>query len=721
MNFGIKIKKTFYHIILAVSLTRVLIPQEIWNWQNPLPLGNEMKNIFFIDSSTGWAVGNNGTLLKTNNGNTWEVIYIDTIRENLNSVYFIDKNIGWMTSAEPLYVEAGKIFKTENGGANWYLVYSTNNKMFNTFFVNDTIGWAVGNGLVIKTTNGGLSWQSQIANMAYQFNTCYFIDTLVGWAMGSVIYYTDDGGHNWQRINPGVEGRFWAIKFVDRMNGWILGKRAAFPNIPSILRSTDGGKSWYEHFSGGAQRLDLQFIDSLNGYLLDASNAIQKSCDGGFNWIPLHNFGSYNVIQKIHFIDISTGWAIGSNGTIFKTTNGGINWSEQTSGFRRNIKDIFFSDSLNGWLTTVQNSQIYRTTNGGESWVLSFYGGYFIENLHKIMFVNNSKGWVVGYRRTQPPPSEGGGVVMMTTNGGQNWISLGYPSWYDLYSVFFVDDFVGFASGGFGTLLKTNNGGISWSNISPTSEAIDEVFFIDSHTGWIACQNGDIFKTTNGGNSWSLSRAGQNSPLYALHFINSEVGWAGGKPGLIYTTNGGDTWNDYSISAGTIYDIAFDQNLGFAVGSNGILKSLDGGLSWIFYFLPSPEIRTVHLVHNKTGWLAGVNGTIIKYKLNDPASSGNEKHQAFQKNYSLHQNYPNPFNPSTKISWQSPVSSHQVLKVFDVLGREVATLVNEYREAGYHEVEFQLAVGNKQYASGIYFYQLRAGNYIATKKMVVVR
>ncbi len=87
----------------------------------------------------------------------------------------------------------------------------------------------------------------------------------------------------------------------------------------------------------------------------------------------------------------------------------------------------------------------------------------------------------------------------------------------------------------------------------------------------------------------------------------------------------------------------------------------------------------------------------------------------------LHQNYPNPFNPSTRISWQSPVGSWQVLKVFDVLGREVSTLVNEYKDAGYHEVEFQLAVGNKQYASGVYYYQLRAGSFIETKKMMVVR
>ena len=93
--------------------------------------------------------------------------------------------------------------------------------------------------------------------------------------------------------------------------------------------------------------------------------------------------------------------------------------------------------------------------------------------------------------------------------------------------------------------------------------------------------------------------------------------------------------------------------------------------------------------------------------------------------FSLEQNYPNPFNPSTKISWQSPVGSRQTLKIYDVLGNEVATLVDEYRPAGIYEVEFS-ASGRpessiKKPASGVYFYQLKAENYIETKKMILLK
>ena len=89
--------------------------------------------------------------------------------------------------------------------------------------------------------------------------------------------------------------------------------------------------------------------------------------------------------------------------------------------------------------------------------------------------------------------------------------------------------------------------------------------------------------------------------------------------------------------------------------------------------------------------------------------------------FELYQNYPNPFNPSTIISWQSPVSSWQILKVYDILGNEVVTLVNEYKPAGSYEVEFKSAVGSLQLANGVYFYRLQAGSYVKTKKMVLLK
>jgi minor extracellular serine protease Vpr len=90
-------------------------------------------------------------------------------------------------------------------------------------------------------------------------------------------------------------------------------------------------------------------------------------------------------------------------------------------------------------------------------------------------------------------------------------------------------------------------------------------------------------------------------------------------------------------------------------------------------------------------------------------------------NYMLEQNYPNPFNPATKINYQIPAGDNVSIRVYDILGKEIITLVDEYKPAGRYEVEFQSAVGNMKLASGIYFYQLRAGSFVETKKMILLR
>lgn len=87
------------------------------------------------------------------------------------------------------------------------------------------------------------------------------------------------------------------------------------------------------------------------------------------------------------------------------------------------------------------------------------------------------------------------------------------------------------------------------------------------------------------------------------------------------------------------------------------------------------------------------------------------------KDFSLSQNYPNPFNPSTKISWQASVSGHQSIKVYDILGNEIATLIDEYKPAGSYEVEFD----GSDLRSGVYFYQLRIEGYSFVRKMLLLK
>ena len=109
--------------------------------------------------------------------------------------------------------------------------------------------------------------------------------------------------------------------------------------------------------------------------------------------------------------------------------------------------------------------------------------------------------------------------------------------------------------------------------------------------------------------------------------------------------------------------------------------------------------------------------SVFIFLQNDNATSLEDRPNTTPTEFVLNQNYPNPFNPSTKISWQSPVSSMQTLKVYDVLGNEVAALVDEYKPAGKYEVEFNAS----SLASGIYFYRIQAGSFVDTKKMILLK
>jgi hypothetical protein len=189
-----------------------------------------------------------------------------------------------------------------------------------------------------------------------------------------------------------------------------------------------------------------------------------------------------------------------------------------------------------------------------------------------------------------------------------------------------------------------------------------------------------------------------------------------------------DTSNS-AIPVNTISNLAIDKNNNIWFSNEwwtgiGLVK-YDGTNFEIYDTLNSPlpsnSINDIEIDNNNNIWIATNKGFAIfnEVKINNLV----EKLLGL-KEYKLNQNYPNPFNPSTKISWQSPVSSYQTIKVFDVLGREVATLVNEEKPAGEYEVEFTTA----NLPSGIYFYQLRAtpiggqaGNYVETKKMVLIR
>jgi hypothetical protein len=194
---------------------------------------------------------------------------------------------------------------------------------------------------------------------------------------------------------------------------------------------------------------------------------------------------------------------------------------------------------------------------------------------------------------------------------------------------------------------------------------------------------GVIFRTTDGGANWEPQTSGTTDGLYSIHFINENTGWMAGAFGLIlHTTDGGSNWdlqNNMSVTwLGSIFFI--DENNGWTAGSFGlILHTNSGGIS---------NIRT-------------------------------EEMTCLPEDFRVYQNYPNPFNPSTNIRYSISKSTFVKLTVFDVLGNEVTTLVDEDKQPGNYNVEFRM--NSSEYSSGVYFYQLIVEPFSQTKKMVLLR
>ena len=279
---------------------------------------------------------------------------------------------------------------------------------------------------------------------------------------------------------------------------------------------------------------------------------------------------------------------------------------------------------------------------------------------------------------------------------------------------------------------------MNWSSIN-TYLGNRDIAFSDENT-WYLCGRytipypppygtsfSEIRKTTNSGSNWVVLVSIQelSYSIYRIFFINNNTGFfnAYSSSSLSRTINGGNTWDAGVYGAGNYkyyYNFSFpDLNTGWFIGDQ-IIKSTNGGLNWTTMSTQyGSNFKGIFFHNNLTGWMVSNGGLIIKTTTGGitgitPISS------QIPNQFSLSQNYPNPFNPSTKIKFQIPSSgsvAQTFLSVYDVLGREVATLVNQQLQPGTYEVDWDASA----YPSGVYFYKLSVGDYSETKRMVLLK
>ena len=285
--------------------------------------------------------------------------------------------------------------------------------------------------------------------------------------------------------------------------------------------------------------------------------------------------------------------------------------------------------------------------------------------------------------------------VFLSTNNGGNWIAVnsGLVSTWPIYSLVASGSNLLAGTNG-GTVSRSTNNGTSWSTSSLENFLGAKVYAVamnpngSSDTNLFAgTYGGGIFLSTNNGTYWLPVDSALTETYVTALTINGTNIFAGTWNGVFLSTNNGKSWNDANSTS--------------FVNTNTGLKPFINTLAISGAFL-----------------FAGTDGAgVWRRPLSEMITAVKDNENQIPAQFRLDQNYPNPFNPSTTINYSLPKTGHVTLKVYDVLGKEVATLVNEEESSGNYHIQFN---ANKL-ASGVYFYRLSAGNSVTTKKLVLMK
>ncbi len=414
-------------------------------------------------------------------------------------------------------------------------------------------------------------------------------------------------------------------------------------------------------------------------------------------------------------------------------------WITQIPATSADLYDVKFVGRDLGWI--VGEGVILRTQNGGVSWTVQEFPDFIFDECN---FVDSNTGWAVG--RTSEIEREKG-LILKTEDGGDTW-AVQDTSFSEFFwdGVYFVDPTHGWVAGGplydtTGTILRTTNGGNTWQPVgSGISEYLYDIFFIDRLNGWACGIRGGIYRTNDGGTNWERvfslrQQIGYSLILRQVFFSTPDSGWVvggiGGGTVIVSTTDGGDTWQ-YTLD----FFFSYPYGLWFSDSKNGwvaggalagtrIARTSDGGLTWDVQphglGTQSISLNSVYMFDSQEGWIVGEDGTILKTMnggVTLVAAEGNILPEFFQ----LHQNYPNPLNPSTTIRYEVPSRSHVILKIYNLLGQEVSTLIDEEKSPGRFTVQWDARNRFGQHvSSGVYLYRLVAGDFVQARKMLLLR
>jgi|WetSurMetagenome_2_1015567.scaffolds.fasta_scaffold53352_2 hypothetical protein len=389
-------------------------------------------------------------------------------------------------------------------------------------------------------------------------------------------------------------------------------------------------------------------------------------------WTQVGPSGGYILC----FATSGTNLFAGSFSGIYKSTDNGTSWIAANNGLSNlNVKSIVVSG---GNIFTGTSGGVFISTDDAASWTPVNNG------------LTNQDVFCIAISGSNMFAGTGGNGVYLSTNNGQNWNTVNTGLTNQIIKCLAISGTKLFAgTGGNGVYLSTNNG-TSWSEAGLTYLYVHSLQVSGSNL-FAGMEGAGVQLTTNNGTNWSPAGLAYQY-VYSMTISGTNFFAGTGVNGVCLSTNNGQNWTQVNQGFGTLPAI-----YSLLIANNYIFAGTDGHSIWRRSYSDFVGVKNI-------------------------SSNIPDK-------FSLSQNYPNPFNPTTIIRFSVPENgkwkmenNFVSLKIYDIIGKEVTTLINEKLQPGTYEVPFSIdQFSSYQLPSGVYFYKLTADDYSETKKMTLIR
>ncbi len=646
---------------------------------------------------------------------------------------------------------AGKVGKSVDAGAGWTDVSVAGGADLNDIHLIDTSKYlVVGNGgEIFFTTNGGTSWTPPSSPTGYDLRKLAFVSEMIGFAAGDsgALLKTTDAGQSWADVSPGFNFSFFDIFFTDEMHGFLAGHvPEGVINERRFLKTTDGGQTWDADpsLSAVGSFFDIFFADPSNGFMTTDNGSLMKTTDGGGSWTEMPT-GFGTALLGCHFTTPMKGWVCGVEGLLLSTSDGGATWVQEETGTVADLAAIgFVAGELavagsTGLLARPLLQPTGATFTFAQGWNLvsvpfglaeyhadavfpgvasslySFDGGYEAQSI-----LGNGRGYWAKFNVPATIPVTGYPTLDVTIDVKQGWnlvgsiaSPLGVSEVAQLPEGIVTSQFFGY-DGGYSAAGILEPGSGYWVKVSEDGQLrlkAGPVRVGDS----VLTGPGSILDQTRAmlDDFSRIEVADSRGRRASLHFTIS-----GGKESLI------KFFDAPPAPPVPGFDVRFSTGRLVESVMEGASRSAGISISGADYPV---TIRWEEREGHPTGYLR-LPETLTPLAGTGMVTLAGPSEQAvlilpggsdggIPTAYALEDAFPNPFNPSTTIRYALPEPSNVSIVIYDLLGRRVAMLADGHEEAGRRSVRWDAA----EFSGGVYFCRFEAGQFSATKKLVLLR